>query len=156
MLKHETDVYFVATSQEERGCLGARVMAHEINPDIGIAVDVTFADKYANPDITTECGKGAKIAIGPNIHPAIVEKLIKVADEYKIPYDIGVSPGPTGTDARNIQIAREGIPTLLISLPQRYMHTSVETVSYKDVKTIGRLLALFIASFKDWGEVYDA
>jgi endoglucanase len=155
-LKHTADVYFVSSTQEERGSMGARVMTHEINPDIGIAIDVTFGDKYANPDITAECGKHAEITIGGNIHPELSEMLIKVADDYNIPYVLDVTAGGTGTDARVIQLARDGIATLLVSIPIKYMHTSTETLSYKDVKRIGRLLALFISSIKDWGDVYNA
>lgn len=155
-LKHTADVYFIASTQEERGSMGARVMTHEINPDIGIAIDVTFGDKYANPDITAECGKHVEITIGGNIHPELSEMLIKVADDYNIPYVLDIAPGGTGTDARVIQQARDGIATLLVSVPIKYMHTSTETLSYKDVKRIGRLLALFISSIKDWGDVYNA
>lgn len=155
-LKHDVDVYFVATSQEERGCKGARVMTHEINPDLGIAIDVTFGDKYANPDIPVECGKGLTLTAGPIVHSGCLNSIMKVADDYKIPYALEFAQRSTGTDGDNIQIARDGIPTLVVSIPLRYMHTSVETISYRDVKSAGRLLALFIASIKDWGEVYDA
>lgn len=155
-LKHSADVYFVATTMEERGHLGAKTMAYEINPDIGIAVDVTFGDKYADSDIVSECGKGIEITIGPNIHPELSERLMKIADDYNIPYFIDVAPGRTGTDAWDIQVARAGIPTLLISIPLKYMHTSTEVINYKDVIKVGRLMALFIASFKDWGEIYNA
>jgi endoglucanase len=155
-LKHTADVYFVSSTQEERGSHGARVMTHEINPDVGIAIDVTFGDKYANPDITAECGKHTEITIGGNVHPELAEKLIKVADDYSIPYVLDIAPGGTGTDARVIQLARDGIATLLVSIPIKYMHTSTETLSYRDVKRVGRLLALFISSFKDWGDIYNA
>lgn len=153
-LKHSADVYFAATSQEERGYIGAKVTTYDINPDIGIAIDVDFGDKYAYPDVVNECGKGIEIAVGPAIHPELVEKLMKVADEYKIKYEIDVAPNPGGTDAYAINITREGIPTLLISIPLRYMHTSTEVVNYRDVVEAGKLLALFIASIKDWGDIY--
>lgn len=153
-MKHTADVYFVATTQEERGHHGATVMSYEINPDIGIAIDVDFGDKYAYNDAKSECGKGIEIAVGPNIHPELSEMMIKVADEYNIKYAIDVSPGSTGTDAWNIQVSRDGIPTLLVSIPLRYMHTSTEVISYSDVKEAGRLLALFIASIRDWGDIY--
>jgi tetrahedral aminopeptidase len=153
-MKHSADVYFVATTQEERGHLGAKVMSYDINPDIGIAVDVDFGDKYAYSDVKSECGKGVEITIGPNIHPELGEKLMRVADEYKIPYEIDVHPGVPGTDGAAIQISREGIPTLIVSIPLRYMHTSTEVISYGDVREAGKLLALFIAAIKDWGDIY--
>lgn len=153
-MKHSADVYFVATTQEERGHHGAKVMSYEISPDIGIAVDVDFGDKYAYSDVKSECGKGIEIAVGPNIHPELADMMMKVADDYNIEYAIDVSPGPTGTDGWDIQVSRDGIPTLLVSIPLRYMHTSTEVISYGDVKEAGRLLALFIASIRDWGDIY--
>lgn len=154
-MKHTADVYFVSTTQEERGSMGTKVMAYDINPDIGIAIDVTFGDKYAHPDIIAECGKHTEITIGGNIHPELVQRLIAVADDYSIPYVLDITAGGTGTDARALQVAREGIATLLLSIPIKYMHTSTETLSYKDVKRVGRLLALFIASIKDWEDIYS-
>lgn len=153
-VNHSADVYFVATTMEEFGHLGVRTMAYDINPDIGIAVDVTFGDKYADSDIPSECGKGVELTVGPNFHPELIDKLMRVADEYNIPYTVGVAPGSSGTDAWDIQVSREGIPTLLISIPLRYMHTSTEVINYKDIKKAGRLMALFIASIKDWGDIY--
>ncbi|MCX7903221.1 MAG: M28 family peptidase [Caloramator sp.] len=153
-IRHTADVYFAATTQEERGLLGVKTTAYDVNPDIGIVVDVTFGDKYANPDIQIECGKGVEITIGPNIHPELSEKLIKIADEYSIPYTIDVAPGGTGTETWNLQVTREGVPTLLVSIPIKYMHTSTEVVNYKDIVKAGRLLALFISSLKNWGDVY--
>lgn len=155
-IKHSADVYFAATTMEETGGSGVRTVAYEINPDVGIVVDVTFADRYANSDIPAECGKGIEIDIGPNMHPELSDRLIKIAEEYNIPYCIDVYPGHTGTDAWNLQIAREGIPTVLIGVPLKYMHTSTEVISYKDIKAAGRLMALFIASLKDWRDVYDS
>ncbi|MFA7412692.1 MAG: M42 family peptidase, partial [Tissierellaceae bacterium] len=67
------------------------------------------------------------------------------ANEYNIPNQIEVNAGPTGTDARAIQITREGIPSLVLSIPLKYMHTSVEVVDMKDIKNTGKLLAFFIA-----------
>jgi putative aminopeptidase FrvX len=153
-IQHSADVYFVATTMEERGHLGARAVSYNINPDIAIAVDVTFGDKYSSSDVTSECGKGVEITVGPNIHPELSEKLIKTAEEYNIPYFIDAAPGPTGTDAWDIQVVREGIPTLLISIPLKYMHTSTEVISFSDIKRVGRLMAQFISSIKDWGDVY--
>ena len=153
-LKHDADVYFTATVSEEVGAWGAKTAAYEINPDIAIAVDVTFGDKHAGDRVNIECGKGVEITVGPNIHPELSKRLLDIADEYKIPYAIDVCPGPTGTDAWAIQIVREGIPSLLISIPLRYMHTSTEVISYKDVVLTGRLMALFIASIRDWGDIY--
>jgi tetrahedral aminopeptidase len=153
-IKHSADVYFVATTMEEFGHLGVRTSAYSINPDIGIAVDVTFADKYADSEIPSECGKGVELTVGPCFHPELTDKLMKIADEYNIPYSVDVTPGKSGTDAWDIQVAREGIPTLLISIPLKYMHTTTEVISYSDVKKAGRLIALFISAIRDWSDVY--
>ena len=85
------------------------------------------------------------ITYGPNIHPQVAEKLQETAREYHLPFQKDFSPGPTGTDARAIQISLEGIPTGLLSVPLRYMHTSVELLDMKDIRNGGRLLAYFIA-----------
>ncbi len=144
---HDFDVYFVATVQEEVGTRGALVSTFGVNPDIGIAIDVCHGNLPGVPQQeTSNLGKGAVITWGPNIHPKIYEKLKQTAEEYNIPFQEDVDPGPTGTDARAIQITKDGIPTGLISIPLRYMHTSVELLNMKDVKSAGRLLAYFIKS----------
>lgn len=145
-LKHEADIYFVSTVQEEVGVRGATTSAYSINPDIGIAIDVGFGSTPEIPkEYTLDIGKGPGITIGGNIHPKLREKLIEIANEYNILYQFEIDPGPTGTDARAIQITRCGIPTLLISLPLRYMHTSTETINIKDIKMSAKLLARFIS-----------
>ncbi|MCX7884690.1 MAG: M42 family metallopeptidase [Caloramator sp.] len=153
-VEHHPDVYFVATVMEEVGYKGARTVTNRINPDIGIAIDVTSADKYAKDDIRVECGKNIKIAVGPNIHPELVEKLIETADKNDIPYKLVAEPGKTGTDACAIQVSGEGVATLLISIPIKYMHTSNEVINYNDVEKAGRLIASFISTLKDWGDIY--
>ncbi|QAT61712.1 MULTISPECIES: M42 family metallopeptidase [Tissierellales] len=146
-LNHEADAYLVSTVQEEVGTRGAYTSTYGINPDIGIAVDVGFASSPEIPkEYTLDIGKGPGITIGGNIHPGLRKKLVEIAKEYNIPYQFEVEPGPTGTDARAIQISREGIPALCISLPLKYMHTSVEVIDMNDIKNTGKLLALFIAS----------
>lgn len=146
-LRHTADVYAVATTQEEVGLRGATVSAYGINPDIGIALDVCHgAMPGVPPQDTAPMGKGPSLAFGANIHPKVFEQLTKIAKEYNIPYTPEPTPAGTGTDLWAMQIVRAGVPTALISIPSRYMHTSVETVSMTDVKLSGRLLAHFIAS----------
>ena len=89
------------------------------------------------------------MAIGPNIHPVLFSELNRIADEHEIPVQVEVEPRPVGTDASAIQITREGIPTALLGVATRNMHTPVETLSVKDVVRAGRLLAHFIASLDD-------
>ena len=144
-LNHEADVYFVSTVQEEVSMAGALTAAYRINPDIGIAVDVGFGttpelDKSDSIDL----GKGPGITLGGNIHPGLRKKLVSTAKEYNIPHQMEITVGPTGTDARAMQITKEGIPSLVLSIPLRYMHTSVELIDMVDIKHTGKLLAFFI------------
>lgn len=149
-IQHEADIYFVTTVQEEVSMAGALVSSYKINPDIGIAVDVGFGVTPELPISTTiELGKGPAITLGGNIHPNLRKKLVDIAKEYNIPSQVEVTPGPTGTDARAMQITRDGIPSLLLSIPLRYMHTSVELLDVEDVRNTGKLLAFFVASISN-------
>ncbi|WP_372997369.1 M42 family metallopeptidase [Lutispora sp.] len=146
-MHHDCDVYAVATVQEEVGYRGAIPATFEISPHIGIAIDVGFGSTPELPkDETSDLGKGPCIGFGANIHPKVYERLVKVAKEYNIPYQQDIYPGATGTDAWGMQITRGGVSTGLISIPLRYMHTSVETVQINDIKNAGKLLAYFIVS----------
>jgi putative aminopeptidase FrvX len=149
-MKHEADVYFVSTVQEEVSMAGALVSSYKINPDIGIAVDVGFG---TTPELSKsdsiELGKGPGITLGGNIHPTLRKRLTEIAGEYNIPFQMEISPGPTGTDARAMQITKEGIPSLVLSIPLRYMHTSVEVIDMVDIKHTAKLLAFFIASISN-------
>ncbi|WP_352404838.1 M42 family metallopeptidase [Sporanaerobacter acetigenes] len=149
-LNHEADVYFVSTVQEEVGIRGAITSTYKINPDIGIAIDVGFGSTPELPEEDVlDMGKGPGITIGGNIHSGLRKKLADIGNEYNIPIQYEVCPGPTGTDARSIQITRSGIPTLCISIPLRYMHTSVEVIDLNDVKNTAKLLAFFIAAISN-------
>jgi len=145
--KVPADVYGVATTQEEVGLRGATVATYGIKPDIGIAIDVCHAETPGVPEWrTSQLGKGPAIATGGNIHPKVFQGLKKAAEELGIPVQTEVAPGPTGTDAWAMQVSGEGVATGLVSIPLRYMHTSVETLSVGDVEKAGRLLAKFIAA----------
>jgi putative aminopeptidase FrvX len=145
-LKHQWDVCAVATVQEEVGHFGAITSAYSLVPTIGIAIDVTFGYQPGLPEAeTVKMGEGPSIAFGPNIHPQIFDGLVAAAKAMELPHQIEPVPGRTGTDAWDIQVSRSGIPTGLLGIPLRYMHTPVETVMLKDVERTGRLLANFIA-----------
>ncbi|MFS8541295.1 MAG: M20/M25/M40 family metallo-hydrolase, partial [Tissierellales bacterium] len=134
-LKFDAEVYFVATVQEEVGTRGAIISTYRVNPDIGIAIDVTHANTPDAPrEETFPIDKGPTIAVGPNLHPKLTKKLMDVAKENNIEFHTEVEPGPTGTDARSMQISRAGVPTVLIGLPLRYMHTTVESLSMSTIK----------------------
>jgi len=99
-------------------------------------------------------GEGPSVGLGPNLHPKVADGLVAAAQAMELPHQIEYLPGHTGTDAWAIQVSREGIPTGLLGIPLRYMHTSVETVVLKDVERTGRLLASFIAQLD--GKFLDA
>jgi tetrahedral aminopeptidase len=145
-LKHEADVYAVASVQEEVGVRGAATVGYSVNPDIAIAIDVGFADMPGQaPDVSFKMGKGPGVTFGPNIHPKVFSGLRDTATTYNIPFQVELTQGPTGTDGRAFQIIREGIATGVVGIAIRYMHCSVETGAYEDVVSCGRLLAQYIA-----------
>lgn len=141
-------LFGVATVQEEIGLRGAKTSAYGISPDIGIAIDVTFAtdfptmDKKKTGDI--KIGSGPVIARGPNINSKIFDLLVSAAKEKNIPYQIEAIPRATGTDANVIQLTKSGVATGLVSIPLRYMHTPVEVISLKDLENTITLLKQFI------------
>ncbi|MBN1135293.1 MAG: M42 family metallopeptidase [Anaerolineae bacterium] len=145
-MHHTWDVYAVATVQEEVGVKGAITGTYGIKPQIGIALDVTFARQPGVPDeVTFELGKGPTIGYGPNFHPKLSDSLVEAAKSLELAWQMEPSPRPGGTDAYAIQISREGIPAALISIPVRSMHTPVETAAIKDIERTGRLVAAFIS-----------
>ncbi len=148
-LKHTWDVLAVASVQEEVGLHGARAEAYRLNPDIAIALDVTFAPQPNVPSPTFELGGGPPLALGANFHPALFEALKKTAERLEMSLPIEPTPMASGTDAWAIQISREGIPTALLGIPTRNMHTTVETVDLRDIERCGRLLAEFIATLDE-------
>jgi len=149
-LRHTWDVYAVATVQEEVGLRGAITSAYGVAPDLAIAIDVTQGDTPGVSEVETmKVGGGPAIGFGPNIHPAVFDRLVQTAKTYEITHQIEPIPGASGTDAWAIQVTREGIPTGLVSLPLRYMHTVVETGALSDLERAARLLSLFIAGLTD-------
>lgn len=148
--KHTCDVYAVANVQEEIGLRGAETSAFQINPDVAIAIDVTHAEQPNGGEINAvPLNGGMGIAMGPNMHPFVHQKLTEVAKANEIPYQVTAYSGATGTNAWAMQVVREGIPTALLEVPLRYMHTSVETISVADLERIGRLLSAFAATVDD-------
>ena len=146
------DIYAVANVQEEDGAwfVGAFTSTYQVHPDVAVALDVSHADQPGIGDVNVvPLDKGPGIALGPNIHPRVHARLVKTAETHEIPHRITAYPGPTGTDAWAIQVVAEGIPTGLVDLPLRYMHTSVETVAVNDLERTARLLAAFAGSLDD-------
>jgi endoglucanase len=158
---HSWDVLAVATAQEEETLGGARTSAFQLRPQLGVAVDVTWARGPGTPDYKAfPLGKGPTLGWGPNIHSGLHRAFKELADRLEIPNTVEVMPRHSGTDAFALQVAAEGVPTMVVSIPLRYMHTPVEVVSLKDITRTGHLLAEFIAQLEpgfldrlSWDEV---
>jgi putative aminopeptidase FrvX len=143
---HTWDVVAVASAQEEYGGFGAITAAYQVQPDIAIAIDATFAtQKGVDDDEGYALGGGPTISRGPNFHPLLVKAFRDIAKDLDAKLQVEAIPGASGTDAWLIQVSREGIPTLLIGIPMRNMHTPIEVVDLRDVTRAGRLMADFIA-----------
>lgn len=146
MRPHAWDVWAVASVQEEVTMGGAATSAFELRPSLGVAIDVTFASSPGSPSHKTfPLGKGPTLLWGPNAHPYLHKTFKELAERLEIPFAVEVAPRHSGTDAFAIQVAAEGIPSMVLGIPLRYMHTPVEMVAIKDITRTGRLLAEFIA-----------
>jgi len=150
--KLNCSVYAVATVQEEVGCRGAQVAAFRINPTMAIAIDVTAANDVAGvseQEYVTRVGAGPAIKVmdgargaflGLIAHPKVRELLVRVAEEEKIPYQLEVLVGGS-TDAATIHLVREGVPSGVVSIPTRYIHSSTEVLSLDDAVNAAKLIA---------------
>ena len=143
---HTNDLYFVFTTQEELGLRGSKPAAYTIDPDYGIAVDVTIGEELDDAKKgTSVLGGGAAIKVMDTsviCHPEMVETLEKLALSSKIPFQRDVITGG-GTDAGSIHLTRAGVVTGGISIPCRYIHSPVEMVEKSDVAAVARLIAAF-------------
>ena len=139
------NITVIFSSQEELGERGAKIGAFEINSDIALAVDVSFA--YSIGENETKCGKlgkGAMIGISPSLSRRISDDLINTAHKNNIPYQIEVMNGLTSTNADQYSVSRNGAEACTVSIPLRNMHTPVEVIDLKDIEFTGRLIAEFI------------
>jgi putative aminopeptidase FrvX len=138
------DLYIVNAVQEEVGLFGAEMIAQTIKPDVAIITDVTHDSHSPMYDTRTvgdiKCGLGPTLYYGPDVQRNLLEQTLEVAKKNKIKYQIGTYNGNSGTDTGAFFKANGGIPSCLISLPLKYMHTSVEMVMKKDVKSTTELM----------------
>ncbi len=136
-------------TQEELGLRGAKTAAFSLRPDAALVVDVSFAH---TPDADkTQCGvlgKGAMIGISPVLNRDMTDKLQRLAVQQNIAYQWEVTGNTTGTDADVMSIVASGIPTALLSVPLRYMHTPTEMVALSDVEATAQLMAAYIREGK--------
>jgi putative aminopeptidase FrvX len=144
------DVAALGVVQEEITFAGARTSAFALQPDVAIAVDVTHATDAPGIDVKQEgkheFGQGAVIGRGSTLHPMVFEMLHEAAEREAIPFTVSASARGTGTDADAIHFSRAGVPTGLVSVALRYMHSPVEMVQLSDVDACARLLAAFARS----------
>ena len=142
------NVTVLGSVQEERGGLGAETGTFAVGPDAALVVDVTFGDSPDTPaDHGKPLGSGAAIGYSPVLDRAYTERLKDLAERHQIPYTREVMEGSTGTNSMHTQIAGTGVPTALVSLPLRYMHTPVEEISLSDLESMARLVAEFLRIF---------
>jgi endoglucanase len=143
----EVDVVAVAAVQEELGSLGARPAAFALDPLVAIAVDVTYATDVPGGDPRrvgkVELGGGTMIAVGPSLNRRVTDLLVETAEQEGIPHGFEVYTRATMTDADEFQLARAGVPTALLSIPLRNMHTPTELCELGDVEATIALLVAF-------------
>ena len=126
---------------------GRKTSAYDIDPRVAIAVDVTHAtdcptiDKRQRGEICL--GKGPVIFRGPNMNPVVSERLMSIAARENIPYQLAAIGRATSNDANSLQVSRGGVATAVVAIPNRYMHSAVETVSLEDLDHAADLLAHF-------------
>jgi putative aminopeptidase FrvX len=141
------DVVALAVAQEETTFAGSRTSAFGLDPDLAIAVDVTFATDQPGielgPITKHPLGSGPVIGRGSLLHPRVSELLYETAEEQEFPFTVESLGRQTGTDADAVHATRTGIPTGLVSVPLRYMHSPVELVSLADVQVAAELIAAF-------------
>lgn len=146
----EARVSAVATTQEEIGYSGggARTSAFSLEPEVALVVDVTFATDAPGVEKKElgdhKLGGGPVLSRGSAAHPTVFDRLVEAADDEGIPYTIAAQARYTATDADAIYLSRAGVPTGLISVPNRYMHSPNEVVSRHDLEHAARLIAAFV------------
>ncbi|HEX7004142.1 MAG TPA: M42 family metallopeptidase [Trueperaceae bacterium] len=154
----KAEIVAAATTQEEISGVGANVAAYRIEPDLAIALDLTHAsdvpdvDKKSQGEI--ELGKGPVLEVGATVHQGLMQRLRECAEKEGVPYQRGFSGRRTATDADDIAKVRSGAPTILVSVPNRYMHSPVEIVDLNDVEGAIKLLERFIVELEGAGDLY--
>lgn len=151
-IKLPFSLYIVNAVQEEIGLRGAEMISRKIKPDVAIITDVChdtsspLYDKKKQGD--QKCGLGPVLTYGPAVQNNLLKMLIQVADKNKIPFQRAAASRSTGTDTESFAYSGEGVPSALISLPLKYMHTTVETVNKKDIEQVIDLMYRFLVQLK--------
>lgn len=143
-------IFAVSTVQEEIGLRGVQTSAHQIDPQLGIVVDVTHATDCPTIDENQygriKLGRGPVLYRGPNVNPVIFDKLVAKASSLEIPIQVNGLATAASNDAAQMQLTRGGVATGLVCIPNRYMHSPVEVVSLEDLDQAAELIAQFCLS----------
>nr|WP_243398136.1 M42 family metallopeptidase [Deinococcus koreensis] len=145
-LRHR--IVAVGTSQEEIGVFGAQVSGHRLDPIAGIVVDVTHETKQ--PGVKEQkygvvpFGSGANLSVGPMTNPVLMRQLTEAAREDGIPLTLSASGNYSGTDADALTLVRGGVPTAVVSIPNRYMHSPSEMIDVRDVRACIDIIAAWL------------
>lgn len=145
-------LYITNSVQEEVGLRGAEMIVERIRPDLALVTDVThdtqspMMNKIQSGDIA--CGKGPVLAYGPAVHNNLLRKVVAAAEKEHIPFQRSAVSRATGTDTDAFAYGAAGVPSALISLPLRYMHTTVESVNRQDVENVIRLILATLKGLK--------
>jgi putative aminopeptidase FrvX len=146
-------LYIVNSVQEEIGLRGAEMIAHRIKPNVALVTDVChdthtpMIDKIENGDLKS--GEGPVLTYGPAVQNNFLKQIIKTAEKEKLPFQRAAASRSTGTDTDAFAYSNEGVTSALISLPLRYMHTTVETARKEDVENTIRLMYAVLQTIKD-------
>lgn len=143
------DLYFVASCQEEVGGYGAMTSGYGIDPDFAVALDVTHAKTPGAPELEVYDLTAPAAAKGPFLHPYLRQKLAEVAKEINVTLQDEIVPRYTSTDADDLAVTRGGVPSVLLELPVKYMHTAVELFDIHALQECARLLAAYCAAIED-------
>lgn len=139
--KMEYDVYVTVSAQEETGKCGAAMCAYAIKPDIAIITDVNFGSSEGDNEFeTVKCGKGAAIDVSSLSDRRLTRGIMKLLDRENIPYQVICEPTNTGTNNELVSVTGLGIPTVVMSVPLRSMHTPVETLNINDISSLSNVL----------------
>ena len=141
------NVVVSASTKEETGFQGGISAGFKVQPDYAIAVDVTHARTGDAPQVIVKLGDGPNVDMGSNSNPKFAKRVIEVARAKQIPHIVTSCRAGSGTNAWPIQMQGQGVTTLVVSLPLKYMHSPVEMLRMSDVKNVGKLLAAFIETF---------
>ncbi|MFH6984061.1 M42 family metallopeptidase [Marinoscillum sp. 108] len=146
-------LYVVNAVQEEIGLRGAEMIAHRIKPNLAIITDVThdtnspMYDKITSGDIS--CGDGPAVCYGPAVQNNVLDMIIGIAEKEQIPFQRRAASRSTGTDTDAFAYSNEGVASALISIPLKYMHTTVETCAKDDLENTIQLIYETVIQVKD-------